>query len=138
MKGEWKGVYTQYLNENEFLEIDFEMMLNENEDGFNGICQDLEIEIGTKEKSSIRGFCEDSMISFIKVYENAIYLDRDTNEFVLDQENSGRDIHYYGTYNHDTEQFEGSWEIETSEDQIAEEKMNIGIEYGSWFMKRQS
>lgn len=53
------------------------MELLSTEDEFTGIFYDLEIEPGKKDKSSVNGFTEDEIISFIKRYEHAIYLDEE-------------------------------------------------------------
>lgn len=139
ISGKWQGTYSQKLKEDpeddQIFEVDFEMKLECAEDGFTGTCYDLEIESGKKEKSSISGFIEDKMISFIKRYEHSIYLDEHAEEFVLDKGATHSEIHYYGTFNSTENKFEGTWEIEIEKESVGSDQVNTSFIYGSWWMK---
>jgi hypothetical protein len=137
VSGTWKGVYTQMLqDEKSLFEVDFEMNLTGDEDGFIGACKDLEIEVGVKEKSKIRGFIDDMMISLVKEYEHLILLDIENEEFILDKESKHPEIHYYGTYNESNQRFEGTWEIESAVGNLSREEQLTWVEYGDWWMEK--
>lgn len=139
LSGKWQGTYTQKLKEDpdddQIFEVEFEMELLNTEDGFTGTCYDLEIELGKKEKSSVSGFIERDIISFIKRYEHAIYLDEEAEEFLLDKEAKHPEIHYSGRFNAIEDKFEGTWEIEMNEELIGGDQLNTHLIYSSWWMK---
>ena len=137
INGSWKGMFSQIINEDDqtFFEADFNMKLVGDSEGFNGTCEDLEIEIGKKERSKIRGFIDDGMISMVKEYEHLILLDKETEEFILDKEMRHPEIHYYGTFNESTNRFEGTWEIESIVGNLGADEQLTYVEYGEWWME---
>jgi hypothetical protein len=137
ISGNWKGVFTQVLQEEKLMfEVDFEMSLTGDEDGFNGDCKDLEVEEGIKEQSKVRGFIDDEMISLVKEYEHLILLNRKTETFILDKEKKHPEIHYYGTFNEATNRFEGTWEVESIVGSLNISKQLTCIENGTWWMQK--
>lgn len=137
IEGNWKGVYTQVLKEGESIyEAEFNMNLAGEEDEFTGSCEDVEIEVGIKERSKIRGFLDEGMISLVKEYEHLILLDSETGEFILDKERKHPEIHYYRRYNESNNRFEGTWEIESIVGNLSMDEQLTWVEYGEWWMER--
>lgn len=140
INGNWKGDYTQEFKggDNQTIVVDFEIELKSEAKGFSGVCYDIEIEEGNREKSSIKGFIDGEIISFVKQYENAIYLDDETEEYILEKNpiEPHPEIHYYGTYNADLKKFEGTWEIEVGEELIVPEEYGVELVVGEWWMKK--
>lgn len=138
LTGKWQGTFSQQLGKkDETYEgfFEFTMELVENEDGFEGYCWDVEIEEGKKERSRIKGFRDGNMISFIKIYENCIDYDEETDMFLLYKEGESLDIHYYGEFDQKTERFFGIWEIKLDEHEDVE-GLITEIETGYWDMKK--
>ena len=139
ISGSWKGMFTQALDEDEhtYYEANFSMKLTGDSEAFEGTCEDLEIEVGKKERAKVRGFVDEGMISMVKEYEHLILLDRETKEFILDKEMRHPEIHYYGTFNDSTNRFEGTWEIESFVGNLGAEENLMYVEFGEWWMERE-
>src|SRR6188768_1427113 len=102
LTGKWKGFFSQVLGTKEdpyVAEFDFEIDIIETENGFEGTCKDMEIEIGQNEKSVIKGFRDGQLISFTKQYANTIYYNVDKDELILEKGEKQDEIEYYGTLN---------------------------------------
>jgi hypothetical protein len=142
MTGKWKGFFTQILGTSEEpyeAKFDFEMDLIQNEDGFEGTCKDMEIEIGQNEKSKIKGFIDNQIISFTKQYDNSIFYDDQKDELILIREIKQDEINYYGTWDQSTNKFHGKWEILMSDEPTLDlNEYKQDIEYGDWEMEKVS
>ena len=140
LTGKWKGYFSQVLGIEEDpyeAEFDFEMEIVETENGFEGVCKDIEIEIGKREKSKIKGFRDGNLISFTKQYENSIFYDAENDELILEKGKKQDEIIHYGTLNECGNKFSGKWEILLGEETIlAGEEYQEHIAYGHWEMEK--
>ena len=129
IQGTWHGEYIDQYNEI----VEFEIYLDQNENGFKGECYDL---YDKKIKSKIIGFVEDDLISFTKEYDEPIVSDEMGNVFV-DTEAHHPGIHYYGRFNADEIRFEGTWEIQVNESEFGQDESLVWFDYGAWWIEKK-
>ena len=140
LSGKWIGFFSQEFDNKKdqyTAEFDFEMDLTESDGGFSGVCHDIEVELGQKERSSINGFVEDGMISFTKYYDHLVYFDCDSDELVLDKNQKGQEITFYGRYDEELNIFSGSWEV-VEDDEIMGSDVVSKVNFGYWEMTKKS
>lgn len=136
LTGKWKGEYI-YGEEYGTLygkSVEFYLFLEENVNEFFGKAFDMEAPANDRDVPSIKGFCNDGAISFIKYYDTGYIINED-GSYELNKDDKGVEVHYYGNYDSDGEEFLGSWEILMEEEKVGENY----VEYlctGTWRMKK--
>jgi hypothetical protein len=114
ISGQWLG-YFQYGPEYGDLygeKVTFSFVLeNLNNDQFYGKCYELEGVGVNPQVSIINGYIEDDFINFVKEYPEHFGIEQD-GSFVKQKFNSKPILTYTGQYNHRTQSYQGTWEIE--------------------------
>ncbi len=90
--------------------INFRLFIINNEGIISGYCEDDET-INAMGKSTINGFIEGSVISFIKQYP-FYYEINETGDLLFNKLKKHPPIHYSGEYDLANKKFIGTWEIE--------------------------
>lgn len=129
IKGTWRGEYADQYDE----KVEFEIHLDQNNDGFKGKGYDL---YDRKVKFKIAGFVEGNLISFTKEYDESIVSDEVGNVFV-DMETHHPGVHYYGRFNSDKNKFEGTWEVQVDESNLGHDRSLIWFDYGVWWLQKK-
>ncbi|MFT7037012.1 MAG: hypothetical protein ACJA2S_005554 [Cyclobacteriaceae bacterium] len=136
LSGNWEGEYSVDIGTEEQPKVEyhtFRLELQDKEGELTGNCQDLTLD---NEPSTINGFQDDNIISFIKKYQRLIYAD-DSAEYYGDSSEQHPDIHYSGSFNESENCLEGTWEIQVSEEQIGmQTELTTEIEFGRWYVRR--
>ena len=114
-------------------EVQFEIFIDQNQEGFAGKCYDL---LDERVKSEIKGFVDaDGLISFVKEYNEPLVGD-DDGSLYMDREAYHPGVHYYGRFNDERLLFEGTWEVQTNESSIGHDEYGVWFDHGSWWMER--
>jgi hypothetical protein len=112
IKGHWSGFYEYDAIYNVGVsKATFRMILDDVGDGrFRGKCIDLEGAASNSGVANIKGFMENSFISFTKEYPRFFEKDKDGNQVEV---KSGPKplLNYIGHYDWLNKTFEGTWEI---------------------------
>ncbi len=136
LTGTWEGEYTVDIGTEDQPKVghhSFRLELQDAEGDLTGSCEDLTLE---DEPSTISGFQDDKIISFIKKYQRLIFTDN-SDEYYGDSSEQHPDIHYSGTFNESEDCLEGTWEIQTSEEPIGlQTELTSEIQFGSWYARR--
>lgn len=135
--GQWKGefIYGAGYGDFEGERASFLLFLDDGVNEFSGKAFDIDGVGVQNEAATIKGFYKDGMISFIKQYPKAHLLE-DDGSLTLDEKKTSPEIHYYGEYNEQAEEFAGNWEMVVSE--IKEGKNFVEfLCVGTWHMKKE-
>ena len=124
-------VYGPEYEEMENKELIFEAEFTQDGDTFTATGMDKDGVGMSPDLARMKGFIDENMISFVKQYEFSHYASGD-GKTIVDNNNPGHEINYYGTYDATTNSFSGDWDITTRP---------IGVGYdvtatGTWSMKR--
>jgi len=140
LNGKWNGYYElgmSYGNKLNGTKTKFSANLKEENGELQGQCFD-EVYEGNN-IADIKGFFDGSMISFIKQYNDHIFI-TDDGKRIVDINSTHPEIEYTGYYNRAMKVFEGNWEMVTRVDilDIRGEK-SIGERYlsGTWQMSKE-
>ena len=134
--GKWAGFYIQEFptHDSYMGQVEFELNVRAYEDGFRGECYDIDLN-NERQKASVVGFTEGTLVSFIKQYENTQWYDAETEEIWTEEGYPHPEIHYYGRFSELEHRYEGVWEIvlsvKKSGDGFVEE-----ISSGIWEMRK--
>src|SRR5438105_1941341 len=108
LNGRWGGQYIYgpiYGPELEGVKEEFVLYILElNENSFKGKVIDANRN-GEFIEASLEGFLEDNFMSFVKRYSKFRAIDDDNN--VIEEEGDGYEVIYEGSYNKETQQFNG-------------------------------
>jgi hypothetical protein len=134
MKVNWKGHYSYEQEFDERQAHSFELLVDISDDEFEGIAVEEEFTARTNESPIVIGFVADDRISFTKQYPFQFAAD-DDNNIVIDRSKPGHQVVYEGVKNHDTNEWEGHWEIMSGEVRLSTDVYLAVIDSGSWRMK---
>ncbi len=136
--GKWAGqfVYGSDYGDLEGEKVTFMLLVEKNdENGFEGKAFDIDGIGVNKEAASVRGFIEDSMISFVKQYPTT-YVFREDLALEFLSNKLSPEIHYTGDYNESKQMFSGHWEIVWSEVKQGEDYLEY-LCTGTWEMRKE-
>ena len=140
----FKGFFS-YTNQDEngieFEEsVNFEMELEFNQGSFKGTTIDEETKDLFNEPITVEGFIEDEMINFVVTYPNNYYFDLEQNKLVVEKNKAYPGCEYLGSYNKDSNKFEGEWRLPIEQNNIGSLQTDYTELYdsGNWEMKRIS
>ncbi len=105
-------VYGAEYGDLENQELIFEAEFSQNEDTFTAVGIDKSGVGMSSDLAKIRGFLDGDTISFVKQYEFSHYASEDGNT-IIDKNNVGHEINYFGTYDSTSDLFYGDWDITT-------------------------
>ena len=111
--GKWNGYYELGLSYGDRLngkKTEFSIILKEENGVFQGKCFDHVNDANNN--AEIKGFFDGSMISFIKQYNDHIFI-TDEGKRIVDENSTHPGIEYTGYYNEEKKVFEGNWEMIT-------------------------
>ncbi|MDN4165648.1 hypothetical protein QWY31_09050 [Cytophagales bacterium LB-30] len=135
LTGIWEGEYTVNIGSDETPTIEyhsFRLSLIEKDGEFTGTSEDITL---SNEPATIAGFRDADFISFIKKYNRLILTEN--MEYFVDDSAQHPDIHYLGTYNQEESCYEGTWEMQESEEQVSlQNAYKISHFTGSWYMRK--
>ena len=109
----WKGIFTYqdgYEDIDQYIEVDFTMILNFTEDTFIGTSTDSESEKAFNKPALVKGFIDGDKISFVLKYPCSYFKD-ENGKIVLDENSEHPDIHYLGYFDEDKKSVSGTWEM---------------------------
>ncbi len=137
--GVWYGEHTyedEHRPELKGKKLCFRMTLEEHDGDISGECIDTEGTGVVNEPGSITGFIDEDVISLVKLYPSFYFLNYQ-GEIEKIEEKLPPEINYSGTYNPESDSFEGDWYVVFEVKQLtfafAEQLVS-----GTWFMKRES
>lgn len=112
--GQWQGFF-KYGAEYGFVvagqEAEFRLFVETREGtGFSGKIIDWDGFGVDGQVATVKGFVEENDIGFMKQYEQRFIIDEEGNSSV-DENWPGHRVFYKGSFNANTNQFEGTWEI---------------------------
>ena len=126
-------VYGPEYEEMENKELVFEAEFSQDEDTFTAVGIDKDGAGMSPDLAKIKGFLDGDRISFVKQYEFSHYASGD-GKTIIDNNNPGHEINYFGAYDSINNMFYGDWDITTR-------PKGFGYDVtatGTWFMKRQA
>jgi hypothetical protein len=136
MTGQWVGFFEygpEYGSKISGERVQVRLFLKDSENGqFKGTCSDLEGLGSNFALSKIKGFIDDTFISFTKEYEQYQSFDEEGNIFPLLKGQSPR-LSYNGLYDKVTKSFSGNWEM-ISNERLYYEGSLVRFVIGKWEM----
>lgn len=135
LTGIWEGEYSVNIGTEEDPRIEyhtFRLELSENDDQITGTGKDLTL---SNEPSTISGFRDGEIISFIKKYKRLVFVELD--DYFTDDASEHPDIHYLGTYNIDEHCYQGTWEMKSDVERDSLQDTYIErLDVGNWYMRK--
>lgn len=128
----WQGIFSYrdgYHEDDQFIEVDFNLELIFNGDSFKGFSTDSESKSVFEKPADVKGFVDDEKISFVLDYPCLYYKD-DHGQLVLDRESKHPEIHYLGFWDGDKHYVSGTWEMKIYEEKYGNdyiEELATGI-----------
>ena len=111
LSGKYKGTLwygKDYPDEYNGAELTFQMEIEEVDNSFSGIAQDIAGEGISPDEAVVAGVISDKLIKFEKAYKRLHYADEKGNT-VIDDKREGFPISYEGVFNFETGFYEGTW-----------------------------
>jgi hypothetical protein len=135
--GQWKGefVYGPEYGKLHGDKVNFMLFLEGDGEEFTGKGFDIEGTGAQSEVASIKGFCSDGLISFIKQYPLRYQIEED-GTLILEDGKPAPEIHYTGEYNETREMFSGKWEIKSHEE-VFDDGFFEYLCTGTWEMRKE-
>ena len=134
--GFYKGTltYGKSYGEHAGKELSFTFMIMKTEgDKFNAMSRDEEGFGLNSSDAYARGIYSDDFIIFKKRYESSLTLNK-SGEFIEDASKKSPEIHYFGTYNSNQEEFEGKWKVKFQIKLFGIKLFKISHGRGTWRM----
>lgn len=134
--GFYKGILTYGKSYRQFEgeELTFDLMIMKTEgDKFNAMSRDVEGFGINSSDAVIKGVYSDEYIIFKKRYESSLTMTKN-GDFVEDSSQKGPQIHYFGTYNDDQDEFEGKWKVKLHIKLLGIKLFKITRGRGTWRM----
>ena len=105
-------VYGPEYGENKGEKLIFEAEFSQSDDMFTAVGIDKDGVGMSPDLAKIKGFLDGDKISFVKQYEFSHYASGD-GKTIVDNNNPGHEINYFGTYDAVNNLFYGDWDITT-------------------------
>jgi len=137
IEGKWKGYYEYgvgyqlpFFGSRVEIEVDFKV---DNDENITGTISETPSDFSVNAEATIKGFIDQSLISFIKSYPFYPMIDPENNK--IEFEDGALDIQHTGFIDKENKAIYGEWLIE--EKFINEEGQNdISYETGTWLVRR--
>lgn len=112
LKGLWTFVivYGPEYGEMKNQELIFEAEFSQDNDTFTAVGIDKSGVGMSPDLARLNGFLDGDNISFVKQYEFSHYASGD-GRTIVDKNNAGHEINYFGTYDSVNDMFHGDWDI---------------------------
>ena len=138
----FKGHFSYLLSDPEGTtfkqDIPFEMSLDFKNDTFKGTLVDDETKGLFEKPITVNGFVEADQISFVVMYPHNYWIDKITNQVIIDYQNDYPGCQYIGVYNLEADKYEGEWTITVKQNKTGNwqtDTIDIYIS-GTWEMQR--
>ena len=114
------------------LNFDF-MIMKSGENNFNAMSRDADGFGVNSSDAFARGFFNDQFIVFKKCYDSTLQMSKN-GDFVEDSRRKSPEVHYFGIYNTEQEEFEGTWKVKFEVKVFGKKIFKITHGRGAWRM----